>query len=275
MKFLKFFDTRIDSEELLDAIKTHWEWNVILVKYHWIKLLIPLLFTLLSLILLATILYIINVNRVEWSEMIFWWTAIFYLITTLSWTGYAVWLIVDTIRKQIWEKKKYIESAEAALKRKKWFEVFLKWSTGILIFHMLFVIFNASVPFIVDLSWSWNTAAPIVILLLDIVFLVDVSLIMYWIIDYEMNFWICSPVSFKFFKQTWILSSDVSDISPQWINIIKYNRRWLFESLFHYWSVLLYTDAEVRTERGNVIELHYVPDPKNIVKKLNSILGKS
>ena len=275
MKFLNFFDTRIDSEELLETIKAHWEWNVILVKCHWIKLLIPLLFTLLSLLLLALILYIINVNLLDWYETIFWLSAIFYLVTTLSWMWFSVWLIIDTIRNQIWEKNKYIVNPNNLLKRKKLFEIFLKWSTWMMLLHILFVVFNASVPFIFDVTWKWNLAAPLVVLLLNVLFLINVTMIMYWIIDYEMNFGICSPESFKLFKQTWILTSDVTDISPQSINIIKYKRKWLFESLFHYWSVCLYTDAEIRNEQGSVIEFKYIPDPKNIVKKLNQILGKS
>ena len=275
MKFLNFFDTRIDSEELFETIKAHWEWNVILVKCHRIKLLIPLLFTLLSLLLLALILYIINVNLLDWYETIFWLSAIFYLVTTLSWMWFSVWLIIDTIRNQIWEKNKYIVNPNNLLKRKKLFEIFLKWSTGMMLLHILFVVFNASVPFIFDVTWKWNLAAPLVVLLLNVLFLINVTMIMYRIIDYEMNFGICSPESFKLFKQTWILTSDVTDISPQSINIIKYKRKWLFESLFHYWSVCLYTDAEIRNEQGSVIEFKYIPDPKNIVKKLNQILGKS
>ena len=275
MKFLKFFDTRVDSEEFLEAIKAHWEWNVILVKYHWIKLLTPLFFTLLSLVLLAIILYIVNVNLIKGYETTFWCIAIFYILTTLSWTVYAVWWIVKIIRNQIGEKNKYLENTKWAEKRKKRFEIFLRRSTAILIFHLIFVIFNASVPFIVDFTWKWNVAAPIIVLILDILFLINVSMIMYWMIDYEMNFGICSPDSFKLFKQTWILTSDVSDITPQSINIIKYKTKWLFQAIFHYWSISLYTDAEIRTQWGNVIELNYIPDPKNIVKKLNQILGKN
>ena len=275
MKFLKIFNTRIDSEELLEAIKSHWEWKVILLKHHWAKLLPSLLFTLLSLWLLALIIYIINANINDWNDLIFWWVAIFYIITTLSWTWFAVYWIIDKILFQINEKKKYIEDAEIANKRKKRFEIFLRRSTGIFIFHILFVVFNSSVPFIIDLTWRWNTTAPIVILILDFLFLINVSVVMYRIIDYEMNFWICTPDSFKLFKQTWILSSDVSDISPQSINIIKYNRKWLLQALFHYWSIRLYTDAEIRNGWESNIVLNYIPDPKNIVKKLNEILGKS
>ena len=276
MKFLKFFNTRIDSEEFLAAIKAHWEWNVILVKCHWIKLLHPFLYTLLSLILLALILYLIYVNLADWNDTIYWWTVIFYLITTLSWTGYTVYWMIDVIRTQIGQKNKYITKTNSSfIKRKNRFELFLRWSTWVLLFHILFVIFNASVPFIVDLTWRWNLAVPIVVLILDILFLVNVSMIMYKVIDYEMNFWICSPDSFKLFRQTWILSSYVTDITPQSINIIKYYRKWLFQATFHYWDVHLYTDAEIRSEWGNVLELHYIPEPSSVVKKLNEILWKN
>ena len=275
MKFLKFFNTRVDSDELAEAIKHHWEWNVILVKYHWIKLLSPFLCAMLSLCILAVILYIIDVNLIKWYETIFWCVSIFYILTTLSWTWYAVWLIFKTILAQINDRNKYIEKVDVIVARKWWFEVFLRWSTGVLIFHLLFLIFNASVPFIFDFTWRGNFGAPIVVLLLDMLFLINVTMVMYWIIDYEMNFGICSPHSFKLFKQTGILSSDVSDITPQSINIIKYHRKWLLQSIFQFWKISLYTDAEVRTQWWNVIELYYIPDPANIVKKLNKILGKA
>ena len=40
-------------------------------------------------------------------------------------------------------------------------------------------------------------------------------------------------------------------------------------------NIYLYTDAKVKTQWGNVMELHSIPEPKNIVKKLNEILGKN
>ena len=275
MKFLNFFNTRLDSEELDEAVKAYWVWNVILVKCHWVKLLVPMIYTLLSLFLLALILYIINVNLIKWYETIFWLAAIFYLITTLSWTGYSVWWIINTALKQMWEKNKYIVKPETLLNKKHSFEIFLRFSTFILILHFIFVLFNWSVPFIFDITLNWNLAAPIVVLILDFLFVVDVTFIMYWIIDYEMNFAVCSPDSFKLFKQTWILTSYVTDISPQSINIIKYDTKWLLENIFKYWSVSLYTDAEIKNESWSIIEFKYIPVPKNIVKKLNQIIWKS
>ena len=274
MKFLKFFDTRVDVEELEDAIKKHWKWNVILVKYHWIKLLSTFFLTLISLWLLVLMVYIINVNYVKWSKSIFYWLAFFYFIITFIWSWLTIYWIFKIIRFQIWQKKKYIEDVKVALQMKKRFEFFLKFSLVIFIIHILFVIINASVPFVYDYTWKWNLSVPIFILILDFLFLANVSFVMYKMIDYEMNFWVCSPNSFKLFKQVWLLSSDVSDISPQSVNIIKYNCKWLVQQLFHFWSVCLYTDAEIRTLWWSMIELVNLPDPKNLVKKLNQILDK-
>ena len=276
MKIFQTFDSRIDSEEFLEAVNTYWKWNVILIKAHWIKLLPPLFFTLLSLWLLALMLYIIYVNLFEGNKMIFWWLTTFYLITTLSWSWYAVCWIIDRIYKQVNSKVKYITNVEDVVSRKKWFELFLKSSTWIFFIHLFFIIFNASVPFIVeDFTRRWSLAVPIVILLVDFLFFFCVTLIIYWVIDYEMNFWICSENSFKLFKQVWIFSSDVTDISPSSINIIKYNAKWFLEAIFCFWTVSLYTDAEVADRAKNTIEFHYIPDPKNTCKRLNQILGKS
>jgi len=50
MKILKSFDTKIDAEELIEAVEKYWEWNVILIKKHRIKLIRPLILLIVSLI---------------------------------------------------------------------------------------------------------------------------------------------------------------------------------------------------------------------------------
>ena len=275
MRILSSFDTKTDAEELLDAVHKYWEWNVILVKKHWIKLIIPLFLVVLSIFLLNLMLYVIYIHIFEENKVMFWILAIFYAYTTISRSAYTVFWIMANIIWQIQSKTKYIDNSKMAAVKQRAFERFLKRTLLTFTVHLLVLIFNATVPFIViNNTWLWSIAAAVGALIIDIVFLFIVNRVMYQLIEYEMNFGICSPESFKLFKQTWILTSDVTDISPQSINIIKYKRKWLFESLFHYWSVCLYTDAEIRNEQGSVIEFKYIPDPKNIVKKLNQILGK-
>ena len=40
-------------------------------------------------------------------------------------------------------------------------------------------------------------------------------------------------------------------------------------------NICLYTDARVKTQWWSVIEFSYIPDPSNVVKMLNKILGKN
>ena len=62
MRILQSFDTKTDAEELTAAVKKYGEGNVILVKKHRIKLIIPLLLVILSIFLLNLMLYVIYIH---------------------------------------------------------------------------------------------------------------------------------------------------------------------------------------------------------------------
>ena len=91
---------------------------------------------------------------------------------------------------------------------------------------------------------------------------------------YEMTYYICSPDSLKIYRQTSFLSVDVLEISPTSINIIKFDKNWLFAMLFHYWNIYVYTDSEVATEEGKVIILEDIPEPEIIVKRMYKVYDK-
>ena len=67
MKILESFDTKTDAEELLEATQAYGEWNVILVKKHWIQLVLPLILVFISMILLDVMLYVIYVSKNFWN----------------------------------------------------------------------------------------------------------------------------------------------------------------------------------------------------------------
>ena len=274
MKFLNPLATRNDVNEFTEAIKTHWKWNVILFKKHRINLISPLWQSLLSLLLLAIIFYIIHANYYEWHEEIYRSLTIFYMATTISWVGFVIYCIFKNIWKLLDRKYMYYEDVESLSAWRKWYDVFSIWSGIILIFHLLFVIFNIQVPFVNRYNWEWHIAAPVAILILDIIFLGDILVIMDKLLIYELTFYIFSPDSLKLFIQTWFLSVDVSDISNTSINIIKFDKDWLFPLLFHYWNMYIYTDSNVETEVGNVITLEDIPEPEIIVKKIYKIYDK-
>lgn len=275
MKFLNPMATRNDISDFAEAIKTYWKWNVILFKKHRIKLIAPLWQSLLSLWLLLIIFYIIHANYYEWHEEIYWSLAIFYIATTVSW----VWFVIFCIFKNIWKlldrKYMYYEDVESLELWKKWYDTFSIWSWVILILHLLFIIYNIHIPFIKRYNWDSDLTAPFVILVLDFIFLVDILTIMDKLLVYEMSFYICTPVSLKLFKQVWFFSVGVSEIAAASINIIKFDKDWLFPLLFHYWDMYIYTDSDVVTESGKVIALEDVPEPEIIIKKIYKIYDRT
>ena len=274
MKFLNPMATKNDINELSEAIKIYWKWNVVLFKHHWVKLIFPFWQSLLCLLLLAVIFYIIHANYYEWHEEVYWSLAIFYMATTVIW----VWFVIFCIFKNIWRlldrKNMYYEDVESLSAWRKWYDVFSIWSGIVLLLHLLFIIFNIHIPFVNGFNNQWEVAAPMAILFLDFLFLGDIITIMDKLLMYEMSFYICTPDSIKLFKQTWFLSVGVSEIAPTAINIIKFDKDWLFPLLFHYWDMFIYTDSEVQTESGKVIALEDIPEPEIIVKRINKLYDK-
>ena len=98
---------------------------------------------------------------------------------------------------------------------------------------------------------------------------------MFRIIDYEMNFGICTKDKIISYKQDWFFKTKTMDISKDAIKIIQHSKEWIRSALFHYWNICIYTDSVVDDNWKNSIELSYIPDPKRLVKKLNLMMGKT
>lgn len=267
--------TKNDINELTEAIKKYWKGNVMLFKHHWVQLIFPFWQALLCLLLLAVIFYIIHANYYEWHEEIYWSLAIFYMATTFIWVGFVIFCIFKNIWRLLDRKNMYYQDVESLTAWRKWYDVFSVWSGIVMILHLLFVIYNIHVPFVNGFNNQWEVAAPMAILFLDILFLWDIISIMDKLLTYEMSFYICTPDSIKLFRQKWFLTVNVSDISPTSINIIKFDKDWLFPLLFHYWNIYIYTDSHVENESGNVITLEDIPEPEIIVKKIYKIYDKA
>ena len=276
MRILKSFDTKIDAEELLEATEKYWEWNAILVKRHWVKLVLPLVLVFFSMMLLDFMLYVIYTHLFEQHKVLFWVLAVFYVYTSISWSLYAILWIMTKIIWQIKAKKKYIDSVSMAEIKQKSFEKFLKRTFLTFIIHVLVFLFNAIIPFIViKNTWVWSVAVTIWALILDLVFIVILNRVMYRIIEYEMNFDICTKDSFVSYKQDWFFRTKTTNISREAIKVIQHSKEWINSALFQYWNIYIYTDSEIDSQRGKNLELSYVPDPKHLTKKLNAMLEKA
>ncbi len=276
MKILKSLDTRLDAEELLEAVDKYGEWNVILIKRHRIKLVWPLLLIFISIVLLWVLLYLIYSHLFDEHKTIFWILAIIYAYTTFSWSGYAIYWLMRNIIWQIKAPKKYIDTIRIAKRKQVKFEKFLKRSFLTFWAHILVFLFNAIVPFIVIKStWMWSIAVTVWALILDFIFLLIVNRVMYWIMEYEMNFDICTKNHFTSYCQKWFFRTKTMNISTPAIRVIEDSKEWLAWALLQYWMITIHTDGDLNTKWWKILELRYIPDPKHLAKKLNSIIEET
>lgn len=273
MRILQSFDTKTDAEELTAAVKKYGEGNVILVKKHRIKLIIPLLLVILSIFLLNLMLYVIYIHIYEESKALFWILAIFYVYTTVSWSIYTIFWIMANIIWQINAKKKYIDSLYRADLKQKAFEKFMKRTLLTFVIHLIVLIANATIPFIIiNNTWIWSIAAAIWALVIDILFLWILNRVMYWLIDYEMNFGICTTDSFTSYTQKGFFKTDSMNISTSAIKVIQSTKEWLSSAFFQYGKLYIYTDWDLNSKWWKNLELSFIPDPKRLEKKLNEMI---
>ena len=276
MKILESFDTRLDAEELLEAVDKYGEWNVILIKRHRIKLVLPLIWVITSIILLCVLLYVIYSHLYDEHKTIFWILAIIYAYTTFSWSGYAIYWLMRNIIWQIKAKKKYIDTIRIAKRKQIKFEKFLKRTFLTFWAHILVFLFNATVPFIVIKStWIWSIAVTVWALILDFIFLLILNRVMYRIMEYEMNFDICTKNHFTSYYQKWFFRTKTMNISTPAIRVIEDSKEWLTWALLQYWIITIHTDGDLDTKWWKILELRYIPDPKHLAKKLNSIIEET
>ena len=275
MKILKSFDTKTDAEELLEATETYGEWNVILVKRHRVKLVLPLVLVFISMMLLDFMLYVIYVHLFDDHKVLFRILAIFYVYTSISWSLYAILWIMTNIIWQVKAKKKYIDDISIAEFKQRTFEKFLKRTFITFAMHVLVFIFNAVVPFLINEN-SWrNTAITIWALILDLAFILILNRVIFRIIDYEMNFDICTKDWLVSYKQDWFFKTKTMNISKDAIRVIQHSTEWIKSALFQYGNINIYTDSEIDKKWNKSLELSCIPDPKRLAKKLNSMMEKS
>lgn len=275
MKILKSFDTKIDAEELLEATEKYGEWNAILVKKHWVKLLLPLVLVFISMLLLNSMLYVIYIHLFHDHKVLFRILAIFYVYTCVTWSLYAILWIMTNIIWQIKAKKKYIDDISIAEFKQKSFEKFLKRTFVTFAFHVLVFLFNAIVPFVINENSSRGIAIAIWALILDLIFIIILNRVIYRIIEYEMNFDICTKDWVVSYKQEWFFKTKTMNISKDAIRVIQHSKEGLKSALFQYGNINIYTDSEIGNKWSKNLELSYIPEPKRLAKKLNAMLEKS
>ena len=275
MRILKSFDTKIDAEELLEATEKYGEWNAILVKKLRVKLILPLVLVFISMIMLNCMLYVIYIHLFAEHKVMFRSLALFYVYTSISRSLYTILWIMTNIIWQVKAKKKYIDDISMAELKQKSFEKFLKRTFVTFVVHVLVFLFNAIVPFVINEN-SWRSIAiTIWALILDLAFIVILNRVIYRIIEYEMNFDICTKDWVVSYKQDWFFRTKTMNISKNAIRVIQHSKEWIQSALFQYGNINIYTDSEIGSKWSKNLELSYIPEPKRLAKKLNMMLEKA
>ena len=277
MRILKSFDTKLDLEEFAVALERYWEGNVVLMRKHWIKLLLPFSLVILSIFALLLMLYTIYINTFDENKVIFWIIAILYMYTTISWCLFVIISIILRIR--YWNKMEvpYIDSPTNLVDvKKKWFDKFMRRTFWTFLIHSIVLIWNIVFPFVfIKTTGVWNVSVAVWIFLINLVFLFLLNRVMYLLIEYEMTFNICTIDWFTTYNQKWFFKTDSMKIEASAIKVIKSSKEWILWALFRYWNLYIYTDWDLNIKWGKNLELTYVPAPSLLAKKLNSIFEKA
>lgn len=272
MKILETFDTKSDAQEMSEAILKYGEWNVILVKRHRIRLMLPLFLIVLAFLVCNLLVYIIYYQFFDEKNFVFRLIAFVYLYTTISWCVHSCVWIFKNIAWQNSLKKKYIENINSVLKKQKSFERFLRHTFVTFGIHTLLMISNAIIPFIVfENTKMWSVLVAIVILFVDFVFLFILNKVVYKIIDYEMNFDICTSDSFTEYKQVWFFHTSSTNIATSAIKVVEASKKWILWAFLQYWFLSIHTYWD-DVSWWKAIELSYIPQPQKLAKRLNNIV---
>jgi len=163
------------------------------------------------------------------------------------------------MRNIIWQirsKKKYIDTIKIAKRKQVKFEKFMKHTFLTFWVHILVFLFNATIPFIViKTSWMWSIAVTIWGLVLDFIFILIVNRVMYWIMEYEMNFNICTKDFFTTYNQEWFFKTKTMDISASAIKVIQSSKIWITSALLQYGNLYIHTDWDLSEKWWKILEL--------------------
>ena len=112
------------------------------------------------------------------------------------------------------------------------------------------------------------------ILFIDGLFLLILNRVMFNIIDYEMNFDICTADSITSYSQKWFFKTNTMNISTSAIKVIQSAKKGIRGSLLEYGNLYIHTDGDLNTEGWKTLELSYIPEPKNLVKRINGMIER-
>lgn len=275
MKILGSFNTKLDEHELYDAIQYNGQWNAIMTKKHRIFLVRPMLWMLFAFMAFWLLIWFAYSQFYNSEYMrIFWTLTILYSVVTLTRCMHSLMMIMYDIQAQIYNKKWYIDQIDES-ELKDWkYEMFLKHTFISAWLQVILMIMNSLASFFAETDTTSNLALNFVWIIVNIGFLFLLYKVLDKIIDYEMDFNIFTVDQFRLFRQHWFFNTESMNIATSTVKIVKESKTWFWWSLFNYWKVSIHPEWNLSAS-SKAIELFYVPNTKNLAKKLNDFIEKS
>lgn len=275
MKILWSFNTKLDEHELYDAIQKNGQWNAIMMKKHWVFLIHPMLWMLFAFMAFWLLIWFAYKQFYNSEHIrIFWVLTIGYSWVTLVWCIHSIRMILYDIKFQSSSKDWYIDTIDKDSFHDWRYESFLKHSFISMWLQIILMIVNSIVSFVAVTDATSSILFNIVWVIVNMWFLFLLYKVLDRIIDYEMDFNIFTIDQFILFRQHGFFRTESLNIATSTIKIVQESKSWFWWALFNFWKVSIHPEWNLWVN-SKAIELHYVPYPKRLTKKLNEFIEKS
>ena len=273
MKILWSFNTKLDEQELYDAIQKNGQWNAIMIKKHRIFLIRPMVRMLFAFIAFWLLIWFAYWQFFQDYERIFRIIAIAYSCVTLARCVHSFTMIMYDIIYQTKFQSWYIDQVDKS-EFKEWrYEKFLKHTFISMGLQVVLMIWNAIVSFVLWNSTWTEIFINIIWVIVNVWFLFLLYKVLDRIIDYEMDFNIFTTDQFIIYRQHWFFRTESMNIATSTVKIVRESKSWFWGSLFHFGNVSIHPQWNLSNDKA--IQLFYVPYPKALTKKLNDFIEKS
>jgi hypothetical protein len=273
MKIFWSFNTKLDEQELYEAIQKNGQWNAIMMKKHWIYLIRPLIRMSFAFAAFGLLIYFAYHQFYKDYKLLFWVITTAYSLVTLFRCVHSFSMILHDILDQKNNKNWYVETVSQS-EFKEWrYEKFLKHTFISMCLQVLIMIGCSITSFSLwNITWT-GVILSIIWIIVNIWFLFLLYKVLDRIIDYEMDFNIFTTDQFIIYRQHGFFKTESTNIATSTIKIVKDSKSWIRWSFFNFWKVSIHPEGNLNNSKA--IELFYVPSPKALTKKLNEFIEKS
>lgn len=274
MKILGSFNTKLDENELYEAIQKNGQWNAIMMKKHRIFLIRPMILMVFAAIAFCLMIWFTYMQFYDEYNLMFRILMIAYFSVTCARCVHSFVMIIYEIKNQIKLKDWYTDSVTKSDFKEWLYEKFLKHTIISMGMQVILMIANSIASFVLGNNSFTDIALNIAWILVNLWFLYLLYKVLDRIVDYEMDFNIFTTDQFILYRQHWFFKTESMNIAASTIKIVKESKTSFLWSLFYYGKVSIHPEWNMWWN-SKPIELFYVPKPKVLTKKLNEFIEKS